>query len=114
MLSEPKQVGSTRRYRKGFNTTQKSKLAACSKLKNLIESGKMTICSKAYVTELKSFVASQGSYAAKIGETDDLIMASLLVVRMFQHLQNYNSELDTHIRDHSEIIEPMPFIMTLG
>ena len=114
LLSEPKQIGSVKRYRKGFNTTQKSKLAACSKLKNLIESGKMSIYSKALITELKSFVASQGSYAAKVGETDDLVMATLLVVRLLQHLQNYNSELDTHIRDHSEIIEPMPFIMTLG
>jgi hypothetical protein len=114
MLSEPKQVGATRRYRKGFNTTQKSKLAACSKLKNLIESGKMSLRSNALITELKSFVAAEGSYAAKIGETDDLVMATLLVVRILQHLQNYHSDLDTHIRDHSEYIEPMPFIMTLS
>ena len=114
MLSEPKQVGSTRRYRKGFNTTQKSKLAACSKLKNLIESGKMSLKSNALISELKSFVAAEGSYAAKIGETDDLVMATLLVVRIFQHLQNYHSDLDTHLKDHSEYIEPMPFIMTLS
>lgn len=110
MLSEPKATGSTRRYRKGFNTTQKTKLSACSKFKNLLESGKMTIFSSSLISELKTFVASGGSYAAKLGETDDLVMASLLVVRLLQHLQSYHADLDNHMRDHSEEIEPMPFI----
>jgi hypothetical protein len=110
MLSEPKATGNTRRYRKGFNTTQKNKLSACSKFKNLLESGKMTIFSTSLISELKTFVASGGSYAAKLGETDDLVMASLLVVRLLQHLQSYHADLDNHMRDHSEEIEPMPFI----
>lgn len=114
MLSEPKTMGSGRRYRRGFNTTNKTKLAACSKFKNLLETGKLNIYSQPLISELKTFVASGGSYAAKIGETDDLIMAALLIIRMFQHLQSYHLNLDTHMRDHSEILEPMPFIMTLG
>lgn len=113
MLSEPKQAGSSRRYRRGFNTTNKGKLAACAKFKILVESGKLTIHSENLISELKTFVASGGSYAAKIGENDDLVMATLLAVRMFQHLQNYNENLDAHIRDHSEDIEPMPFIMSV-
>lgn len=112
MISEPKVVGSSRRYRRGFNTTNKTKLAACAKFKILLESGKLSIYSSTLISELKTFVASGGSYAAKVGETDDLVMAALLVVRIFQHLQNYHVELDNHIRDHSEVIEPMPFIMT--
>lgn len=114
MLSEPKQLGSTRRYRRGFNTTNKTKLAACAKFKILLESGKLIIHSSTLISELKTFVASGGSYAAKAGETDDLVMAALLVVRLFQHLQNYLVDIDSHIRDHSEVIEPMPFIMTVG
>ena len=113
MLSEPKALGNGRRYRRGFNTTNKTKLAACSKFKNLLESNKLSLYSSNLISELKTFVASGGSYAAKIGETDDLVMAALLTIRMFQHLQNYNVDLDTHIRDHTEIIEPLPFIMTL-
>jgi len=113
-LSEPGSGGS-RRFRKGFNTTHKPKLAACAKLKNLVESGKMRINSANLITELKSFVASGTSYAAKVGETDDLVMATLLIVRMLQILQSYHAELDTQMRDHSEtIIEPLPFVMTLG
>jgi hypothetical protein len=104
----------TRRFRKGFNTTNKTKLAACSKLKNLIESGRMTINSKSLISELKNFVAHGTSYAAKIGETDDLIMATILVVRMLTVLQNFYTELSTHMRDHGEeVIEPMPFISVM-
>ena len=114
MLSETKAAGNTRRYRRGFNTTQKNKLSACSKFKNLLESGKLKLYSSNLISELKTFIASVGSYAAKIGETDDLVMASLLAIRMIQHLQSYNVDLDQHIRDHNEIIEPFPFIMTMS
>lgn len=113
MISEPKSLGSSRRHRKGFTTTNKTKLAACSKLKILIESGKLTVNSVNLISELKTFVASGGSYAAKLGENDDLVMATILVVRLFQHLQNYHIDLDAQIRDHSDTIEPMPFIMSI-
>ena len=112
-LSEPG-GGSGRRYRKGFNTTNKPKLAACAKLKNLIETGRMRINSASLITELKNFIAHGAGYAAKVGETDDLVMATLLAVRMMQLLQSYHQELDTQLRDHSDtIIEPMPFIAVL-
>jgi hypothetical protein len=100
--------------RKGFNTSNKPKLAACAKFKHLIESNKMKISSASLVTELKNFVAHGVGYAAKPGETDDLIMATLLVVRMLQVLQSYHTELDTQMRDHQdEMIAPLPFVMTM-
>jgi len=95
--------------RRGFNTTQKSKLTACAKFKTLLESKKMTIHSFGLISELKAFVASGGSYAAKIGDTDDLVMSTLLTVRMLQQLSDFNYALDEHIRDHDNIIEPLPF-----
>jgi hypothetical protein len=111
-LSEPKRVGSGRRYRKGFNTTNNSKISACAKLKNLIESKRMRLCSKNLMSELKTFVANGTSYAAKPGETDDLVMSLILVVRMAQLLQSYDSQLDNAMRDTmDDFIEPMPFIM---
>ena len=109
-LSDPKDAGN-RRFRKGFNTTNKTKIAACAKLKNLIESGRMTINSRALVSELKNFVASGTAYAAKLGETDDLVMATIVITRMLQLLQSFHTELDSQIRDHGDsLIEPMPFI----
>ena len=104
---------SGRHFRKGLNTTNKVKLAACAKLKHLVESGKMTINSRNLVSELKNFVALGAGFAAKPGEHDDLVMATILAVRMLQILQSYHPDLDTQMRDHTEsIIEPLPFIMS--
>jgi hypothetical protein len=101
-----------RKHRKGFNTTNKHKLVACAKLKHLIETKRMTINSSSLISELKNFVASGVGYAAKPGETDDLVMATILVVRMLQLLQTYHIELDEQMRDHQDsVIEPLPFVM---
>lgn len=112
-MSEPRRgAAGGSRYRKGFTTTNKSKLAACAKLKSLVETKRMTIASKLLITELKSFIASGNSYAAKLGEHDDLVMATLLALRVMQLLQNFDAELDAEIRDGADaFIEPMPFIM---
>ena len=107
-LSEPG------KKRKGFNTTHKVKLTACAKFKTLLESKKMTIHSKSLISELKTFVALGGSYEAKVGETDDLVMASLLTVRMLQLLADYHYDLEEQIRDHDEYIAPLPFFAVIG
>jgi hypothetical protein len=112
-LSEPAGGGS-RRYRKGFNTTHKPKLAACNKLKLLIETGRMKIRSASLVSELKTFVASGMGYAAKPGETDDLVMSTVLAIRMLQLLQSYDTDINNQLRDHGdEVKPPMPFIAVL-
>ena len=100
--------------RKGFNTTQKVKLTACAKFKTLLESKKMTVNSRSLISELKAFVAHGGSYAAKIGDSDDLVMASLLVIRILQQLSDYHSDLETQIRDHDEMVAPLPFFAVIG
>jgi hypothetical protein len=112
-LSDTAASGNGRRYRKGFNTTAKSKLVACNKLKTLIETGKMKIRSIGLVSELKTFVASGMSFSAKPGETDDLVMSTVLAVRMMQLLQTFHLEMDVQMRDHGDMIDPpMPFIST--
>ena len=112
-LSDNSVVGQ-RRFRKGFNTTPKAKLTACAKFKMLIESGRMTVSSRALISELKTFVAHGVSYAAKPGETDDLVMGTLLAVRMMLLLQSYHTEIDSQLKDHGDVvIEPMPFISVL-
>jgi Terminase large subunit, T4likevirus-type, N-terminal/Terminase RNaseH-like domain len=111
-LSEPKTVAGIRR-RKGFTTSQKSKLAACAKLKSLVETKRMQIASKLLVSELKTFVAKGHSYEAKLGQHDDLVMATLLMLRMLQYIQDFDSNTDAEMRDTiDEFIEPMPFIMS--
>jgi hypothetical protein len=103
-LSEP---GAKRR---GFNTTNKSKLAACTKLKYYIESNKMQPKSKNLIQELKTFVAHGASFAAKEGETDDLVMATLLVVRLVEHLMKYDEKTYNTLveRNSIDFVAPMP------
>ena len=108
------QSSNGRRIRKGFNTTNKNKIMACNKLKILVESGRMKLWSRPLISELKTFIAHGASFAAKSGETDDLVMSTLLIVRMLLLLQSYHTELDSHLKDHSDnIIEPFPFIAIL-
>ena len=107
-------ISESGKNRRGFNTSNKPKLAACAKFKTLLESKKMTIHSRSLISELKAFVASGGSYAAKIGDHDDLVMATLLSVRIMQQLANYHGDLESQIRDHDELVPPLPFFAVLG
>jgi hypothetical protein len=107
-------LSETGRARKGFNTSHKPKLSACAKLKHMIESNRLKIHSRSLISELKTFVAHGTGYAAKPGETDDLVMATVLVVRMLQTLQDYHPELDRQMRDHTTMIEPLPVIISFG
>ena len=100
--------------RKGFNTSNKPKLAACAKLKTLLESKKLTIHSRSLISELKTFVAHGGSYAAKVGEKDDLIMATVLAIRMMTQLADFHGDLESQIRDHDEMIAPLPFFAVIS
>ena len=111
-ISEPRRAGSSRGYRKGFTTTNKSKLAACSKFKNWIETDKMEIASSTLLRETKTFVARGASYSAKEGETDDLVMSALLVVRVAQQVAQYDEVTYNELKDSfsdEEDLAPMPF-----
>jgi len=112
-VSEPKRAGNVRSYRKGFTTTNKSKLSACSKYKTWIETDKMEIASNTLLRETKTFIARGASYAAKEGETDDLVMAALLVVRIAQYIAQYDDGTYNELRDafdDDEDLTPMPMI----
>ena len=111
LVSQPR--AANRAYRKGFTTTNKTKLAACSKLKNWIESEKMEVASSALLQELKTFIARGSSFAAKDGETDDLVMATVLVVRIAQQVAQYDESAYDELKDSftdEESVEPMPFV----
>ena len=111
-LTEPRKGAAGIRYRKGFTTTNKSKLSACAKFKSLVETKRLHVASKALISELKTFVAHGTSFAAKIGEHDDLVMSALLAIRMIMMLQQFDSGLDAELKDSIDtFIEPMPFIM---
>jgi len=111
-LSETRQHGNSKRYRRGFTTTHKSKIAACAKLKYWVETEKLEIASKPLLRELKTFIARGNSYSAKDGEHDDLVMAVNLIVRMSMEVSKYEESAFEYLNDDFEDgdgMEPMPF-----
>lgn len=112
-LSETIKKGHVRRFRKGYNTTHISKVSACAKMKQMIENDSMQIKSKNLVSELKNFVASGNSFSAKPGEHDDLVMSTLLAVRMATTIANWDQKLFERLRDSAEeLTMPMPIVIS--
>ena len=73
----------------------------------------MIIKSKNLVSEMKNFVASGNSFKAKPGEHDDLVMSTLLAVRMASTISSWDQKLFERLRDSAEeLIMPMPIIMS--
>lgn len=112
-LSEPYRRGHVRAFRKGFNTTHKSKISVCAKLKQLIEGKTLHIYSKPLITQLKAFVAKGISFEAKVGEHDDLVSSLLLNIRMILMLQDWDPSVYDKIHEHAdeEAILPMPIFI---
>ena len=111
-MSEPARSGHVRRFRKGFNTTHKSKLASCAKLKELVENQKLVVYSKPLISQLKTFVASGNSFQSKPGEHDDLVMALVLALRIAVFLGSYDPKIQKDMRSsEDDYIEPMPFVV---
>jgi len=118
-VAEPIRRGHVRKFRKGFNTTHKTKISACARLKHLIESGKMTVNSSALISELKAFIASGVSFKAKSGENDDLVSAMLLAVRMSVVMADWDSRVfdvmsDRFEGDDEDFEPPMPIFISSG
>ena len=112
-LSEPIKKGHVRRFRKGFNTTHKSKISICAKLKQLIERDTLKIYSKPLISQLKAFVAKGISFEAKVGESDDLVSSLLLNLRMIMMLQDWDPSVYEKMHEHvtEETILPMPIFI---
>ena len=114
-LSEPIKKGHVRRFRKGFNTTHAAKIAACAKLKQLIESKQFKISSKPLISELKTFVAQGITFKAKTGQHDDLVSSLLLAIRMTMLLQDWDPTIYDKMRDHTGMEEhdlPLPIYIS--
>lgn len=108
-VQEVRKAGQSR-GRRGFNTTHKSKITACMRLKNYVESDKMTIYSHNLLRELKNFVARGASFASKDGETDDLVMATILTLRIVEVVMSWDSATYDRLvtAGSDEVLKPMP------
>jgi Terminase large subunit, T4likevirus-type, N-terminal len=114
-LSEPIRKGHVRKFRKGFNTTHRTKITACSQMKHMLEQKKMTIASKPLISELKTFVAHGVGFGAKTGEHDDLVSAVLLVIRMAGVLSDWDPKIYEKMTEKlSDDQLPMPIFVSSG
>lgn len=114
-LSEPIKKGHIRKFRKGFNTTHSSKVTACSQMKTMVENDHMVIHSKIFISELKGFVATNASFSAKPGSSDDLISAMLLAIRMISIMKDWDPRVYNTFKqiDHAEQYDlPMPIYVS--
>jgi hypothetical protein len=115
-VSEPARKGHVRKFRKGFNTTHGSKISACARLKFLVEENKIKLHSKPLISELKGYVAKNVTFVAKEGMHDDLVSATLLVVRMSVVLAEWDPlvfetmSVDGHMDDDFEA--PLPIFVS--
>ncbi|EMX1381657.1 terminase family protein [Salmonella enterica] len=92
LINEPKRTR-TGRVRKGLTTTRKTKGTACLQMQKLMETFRMEVASKELHRQLNDFIKSgseDGVFKAKIGCHDDLVSASLLIVRMMHIISRWD------------------------
>ena len=115
-VSEPARKGHVRKFRKGFNTTHGTKIAACARLKYLIETDRMKIFSKPTISELKSFIAHNITFKAKEGQHDDLVSSLLLIVRLSEVLADWDIRVSEGLSSRDEFQEdwepPLPIFVS--
>jgi hypothetical protein len=88
----------------GMQTTNRAKVLACLQLKTLIEkiNNGISINSEMAIYELKNFIISGGSYAAKQGSTDDVVCALLLIVRLLKHVGDFDDKARRLLYEYHE------------
>ena len=114
-ISEPMKKGHVRKFRKGFNTTHSSKTTACARLKTMIENDKLTLNSKALISELKAFISSGSSFQAKPGHHDDLVSSLLLTLRIMSVMKDWDPtvyETFNQIEADENYEMPMPIFVS--
>jgi hypothetical protein len=94
-------VSETGQKRRGMTTSGKTKIQGCLALKEMIERNSMHVKSLVTVRELQNFIRARGSYAAKIGATDDLVMATVLVVRLLSEISTFDQDAYDKLYSHA-------------
>ena len=96
-------VSETGQKRRGMTTTGKSKMKACLQFKEMLERNNIHLRSKVLLHEIKNFVRKGGSYNAKVGSTDDLIMATVNAIRILEEISSYDQDAYDKMFSHAYI-----------
>ena len=116
-LHEPRKSRGGKR-RKGLSTNSRTRPAALTRMKSLIESNRLKINSRALISELKNFVRTGlgTSFKAKYGAHDDLVMSTMLIVRLMQIVSKMDPDFAEELKEiinegDMEYADPMPIIV---
>lgn len=105
LINEPRRPGFSRRIiRRGLTTTKKTKIKAILQLRRFIETNKIKINSRNFISELKTYVRTGESFGAKPGCHDDLVAAMLIAIRVVDIISNYEESFEI-IRETVQSIE---------
>lgn len=116
LVSDGRRPGA--KFRVKGTYTSKNKINECARLKSLLESDRMHLSSRNLVKEMKYFIAADGgaTYRAKIGEHDDLISATLMIIRLLDYVMRWEDRSTNALREHIEDdeimeIDPLPIVI---
>lgn len=100
---------------KGVKTTHQVKSIGCANLKTIIENEQLIVNDFDVISELSNFIKHKNTYAADIGQTDDLVMCLVLFSWLIKQ-EYFKSLTSTDFRkqirtDQKEVIEEelLPF-----
>jgi hypothetical protein len=94
---------------RGLLTSQTSKKRYCIEFKNLIERNLFVPRSKHLASQLKNFVRSGQSFAAKEGSKDDIVMSCVLMSMLVDEIRFHEPDLDDIIRPDMDEYEEDDF-----
>jgi hypothetical protein len=83
---------------RGLITTVSTKKRYCLEFKSLVERNLFSPVSEYLISQMKTFVKKNGSYAAKDGTKDDIIMSCILMCHLVDELRSQVPELDDYVR----------------
>lgn len=114
LINEPKIAGHIKKYRRGLHTTNRNKVLACTKLKTFVDSDRMKINSHGLIYQLKNFVSSGVGFSGKPGIKDDLVMSTVIAIRIMILCQEWGAYSPSVLKeaiDEDDEEPMMPFIV---
>jgi hypothetical protein len=115
LINEPKVAGHIKKYRRGLHTTNRNKVLACTKLKTFVDSDRMILNSHGLIYQLKNFVSSGVGFAGKPGIADDLVMSTIIAIRIMILTESWGAFSPDVLKetlddDYEEPLMPIIFI----
>src|SRR5690606_1883279 len=97
-----------------------TKKTACFHMQKLMETFRMEVASKALHRQLTDFIRAgteDGVFKAKLGCKDDLVSATLLIVRMFDIISRFEDNTAEVMRETLDELDeshyqPLGYLMT--